>query len=409
MNEPPRHILVAGAGLAGLTAAIAFARRGFRVTILERSGNLQDAGAGLQLPSNATAILEKLGVLGMLRYATDQVSAVQLRSARTGQSLLTLPIGAYSREKWGAPYLTAHRGDLHRAMVSAIGYEPGIRVLLSAAVTGYVRNGSGITVTIDRDGYEQEIYGDFLIGADGVRSTVRAQVPGAAAPVPTGYVALRTTLAADSVYGQELTEFVDGDSRVVSLIGRNRHIVIYKVRKGRVFNIVAIIRNEKLGADPAAWGAPATSRIIRKAFRWTHPSVRCLSDEDIGWTTWPIFEVPEKSVWTDGANVVLIGDAAHAMRPFAAQGAAMAVEDADALAECVMASPHDLAAALKKYEAARRARIRRVRKRTRFNGFVYHSGWPVSSARDFFFRRREPLGFLKSLTWLYGFRWPPAG
>ncbi len=407
MTTTPRHILVAGAGIAGLTTAIAFARRGYRVTILERAANLQDAGAGIQLPANATAILERLGVLGLLRHATDQVSAIDLRNIRTGGFLLTLPIGPYSREKWLSPYLTAHRGDLHRAMVSAIGYEPGIRVLLSAEVRGYKRQDNGVTVTIDRDGYEQDIYGDMLVGADGVRSTVRAQVPGAKTPVASGYVALRSMIGVDSVYGQELADLIEGEGRVVSFIGRRRHMVIYRVRRGKVFNIVMVVHNKALASDPNAWGAPATSRVIRQAFRWTHPSLKCLRDEDIGWTTWPIHEMPADSAWTDGANVVLIGDAAHSMLPFAAQGAAMAIEDADALAEAITTSASDIPQALARYETVRRARIKRVRKRTHFNGFVYHSGWPVSWARDQFFRRREPLGFLKGLTWLYGYRWPP--
>lgn len=408
MNTPPCHILVAGAGLAGLTAAIAFARRGYRVTILERAANFQEAGAGIQLPSNATTILERLGVLGLLRSATDQVSAVELRGMRTGEFLLTLPVGVYSREKWGAPYLAAHRGDLHRAMVSAIGYEPGIRIMLSAEVTGYTRQEGGVTVTIDREGYSQDIYGDMLIGADGVRSTIRQSVPGAADPVASGYVALRTTIPADGAYGQELAEFLDGNDRVVSFLGHNRHMVIYRVRKGRLFSIVLVVRDDKLSADPGAWGTPASTKNVRKALRWAHPTLRLLRDEDIPWTSWPVFEVPENSAWSDGPRVVLIGDAAHAMLPFAAQGAAMGIEDAELLAEHVARSGDDLGKAVALFETQRKARVRKVRRRTRFNGFAYHAPWPISAVRNAVFRRRQPLGFLKSLGWLYGYRMPPA-
>jgi salicylate hydroxylase len=408
MNDAPSHIIVAGAGLAGLSAAISFARRGYRVTIVERAANLHEIGAGIQLPSNATTILERLGLLGHLRGATDQVSAVELRSMRSGEFLLSLPVGAYSREKWGAPYLAAHRGDLHRALVSAIGYEPDIRVMLSAEVTGYARQEGGVTVAIDRDGYSQDIYGDLLVGADGVRSRVRSFVPGAADPVASGYVALRTTIPADGAYGQELAEFIDGHDRVVFFLSHRRHIVVYRVRKGRLFNIVLVVRDRALCADPRAWGAPANTRLVRKALRFAHPTLRLLRDEDIVWTSWPIYEVPENSAWTDGPRVVLIGDAAHAMLPFAAQGAAMGIEDADLLAEHVVRANGDLSNALSRFELERKARLRKVRRRTHFNGFVYHAGWPVSYARNLVFRRRPALGFLKSLGWLYGYRMPPA-
>lgn len=408
METDPRHILVAGAGIAGLTAAIAFARRGFRVTLLERAAHLQESGAGIQLSPNATYVLEKLGILGLLRSATDQVTAVDLRRLSKGDFLITLPIGNYSRENWGAPYLAAHRGDMHKAMVSAIGYEPGIRVLLSANVTSYTKSDNGVTVTVDRDGYSRDIYGDMLVGADGVRSTVRTLIPGSKQAEPSGKVALRTTVVADSAHGQELGEFMDGEHYVASFVAPGKHLVIYSLRKGTLFNIVLTIEDDKLCRDPESWGAPAPPKVIRRALRWAHPSLRMLRDEEVLWTTWPLFEVPDGGAWSDGPRVVLIGDAAHAIVPFAAQGAAMGIEDADALAEFVAAAPDDLDGAVQRYELQRKARVAKVRKRSRFNGFTYHAGWPVTWARNFFLRRREPMKLLKSMGWLYGYKAPPA-
>lgn len=408
MDTIPRHILIAGAGIAGLTAAIAFARRGFRVTVLERAAHLQETGAGIQLSPNATYVLEKLGILGLLRSATDQVTAVDLRRLGKGDFLITLPIGNYSRENWGAPYLSAHRGDMHRAMVAAIGYEPGIRVLLTANVTGYVKAENGVTVTVDRDGYSRDIYGDMLIGADGVRSTIRSLIPDSKPAVPSGKVALRTTVLADSVHGQELAEFMDGENYVASFLARGKHLVIYALRRGTLFNIVLTIEDAQLCGDPSSWGAPTPNKVVRRALRWAHPSLRILRDEEVLWTTWPLHEVPDGGAWCDGPRVILIGDAAHAIVPFAAQGAAMGIEDADALAEFVAAGADSLDSAVERFELQRRARVARVRKRSHFNGFTYHAGWPTTWARNFFLRRREPSKLLKSMSWLYGYKAPPA-
>lgn len=386
-RAPDRTALIAGAGIAGLTAALAFAQRGWRVELLERETTLKEAGAGLQLSPNATRILDRLGVLDTLSKTAVEPSAVVLRRACGLREIAVVPLGQAARRRWGAPYLCAHRADLQQALLAKVAQEPAIRLSLSSPVISPTISDGQVALAEDRRGV-------LLVGADGVWSGVRAQVDPAAARRFCGQAAFRRTVDADSPEGRFLTE--QGGGAVTAFLHPAFHVVAYPVRFGRSINLAAFMRC----AEPSPDGHAALIDRFRAALAGT--ALRTLAGETSGWSVWPLHAI-SSGRWTLPQGVALIGDAAHAMPPFAAQGAALAIEDAEELAVHADARPHDLAGALAAWERARRPRIRRVERRGRLNGLAWHAAGPVAIARDLLLTLRSQESLAADLDWLYGY------
>jgi salicylate hydroxylase len=398
MNAPrSRQIVVAGAGIAGLTAAIAFARQGFSVQVYEQAPQLQEAGAGLQIPPNATRLLSALGALEHLRPAAIAPERIELRSAKRQRLLSSIDLGARAEARWKAPYLVAHRADLQSALLARAQRDPDIRIVTGARVSDAALHARGATVSIDRDGRIDEVSCLLLVGADGVHSSVRGLGGGAPADRPSGYIAWRTTVRRDSRLGQALAEAMPQDV-VTAFLHRRFHLVAYPLRGGTAVNLVAVTQAQAGGkADAAAGHAPLSA-----AMGGLRGALATLADDAAPWTPWPISEVDPRISWTGEVGAALIGDAAHAMTPFAAQGAAMGIEDAVVLAELVAARPDDMPAALAAYEALRRPRVARAAARGRLNRLAYHAAGPMALGRNLFMRLRgERLA--ADLGWLYGY------
>jgi salicylate hydroxylase len=406
MNDTrSRQIVIAGAGVAGLTAALAFAERGYPVRVFEQAQRLEAAGAGIQLSPNATRILRHLGVLDRLLPAAVRLEAVVLKEAATLRELARVPLGQAAETRWQAPYLVAHRADLQSALTARVAEVPDIHLITGARIGGVDTGPHGITATAETDGKTIEAEGFLLVGADGVWSSVRALVDSAKGSPRnyfSGELAWRATVAAGSAAGRSFAAIGARDC-VTTFLHPGFHMVAYPVSKGAAFNLAAFTRGDRIAEG---WSGNADAGILTRALRGTATELARLVEQAGPWTAWPIHTVDPQQPWTTPNGIALIGDAAHAMTPFAAQGAAMAIEDAATLADAVYASPADPLAALATWEQSRRPRVAQVARRGAVNRLAWHAAGPVAIARNVFLKVRSPEKLAADLDWLYGWRAP---
>ncbi|WP_027057542.1 FAD-dependent monooxygenase [Mesorhizobium loti] len=399
-----RQVIIAGAGVAGLTAALAFAERGYAVQVYEQAQRLEAVGAGLQLSPNATRILRQLGVLDRLLPAAVRPEAVVLKDARTLRQLARVPLGQAGESRWGAPYLVAHRADLQSALMARVAEMPDIRLTLGGRVEKIATGSHGVTATVVIGGKTAEEQGSLLVGADGVWSLVRALVDSKRMASPrsrfSGELAWRATVAADSSAGPAFAAIGAVDC-VTTFLHPGFHMVAYPVSKGDAFNLVAFTKGERI-AD--GWSGHADPSILAAAMRGTAPGLVKLVELAGPWLTWPLHTVEQTQPWTTSNGIVLIGDAAHAMTPFAAQGAAMAIEDAAMLANIMADFPTDPMESLRIWENLRRPRIAKVARRGAVNRLAWHAAGPVAVARNLFLTMRPSGKLAADLDWLYGWQ-----
>ena len=395
-----RTIVVAGAGIGGLTAALALAAQGFRVVVLEKAERLEEAGAGLQLSPNASRVLIELGLQPRLAGRAVIPEAVSIMSARHGGEISRLPLGEAASFRAGAPYWVVHRADLQGALAAAVNDNPDIELRLGCQFEDVTAHAKGLTV-VQRSGMarHQEL-ATALIGADGIWSTVRQHLFPEVQPQFSGLIAWRGTLDATQL-PREYTS-----RRVQLWMGPNAHLVAYPISGARLINVVAVVPGTW---NRPGWSAPGEAAEIKNAFasyRWPAPARMMLGAVD-DWRKWALFTAPEGGQWSEGA-VALLGDAVHAMLPFAAQGAGMAIEDAAVLAKVLGEGAGDnaagMAAALKRYGQMRRARVGRVQRTARRNGTIYHLNGPAALARDWFIRADGPQRMLARQDWIYDWR-----
>ncbi len=401
MNARARPILIAGAGIAGLTAALAFARRGFSVRVFEQAPRIEAVGAGLQLSPNATHILQRLGVLDRLAPAAVRPRGVVLKDAESLRTLATVPLGDAAERRWKAPYLVAHRADLQQALLQRVANESGIDLLTGARVRRVNAGEHAIGITVEADGKSVEFDGALLVGADGVWSTVRAATGLGATSAFTGELAWRTTVEASSPAGKAFAG-IGVPGSVTAFLHPGFHLIAYPVSRGEAFNLVAFTKGERIAEG---WSGKADPELLRQAMGRTAPALARLAGEAGPWLAWPLHTVDRRHPWTSARGIALIGDAAHAMTPFAAQGAAMAIEDAATLAGHV-AGPADLPHALAAWERERKPRVDKVARRGALNHLAWHATGPVALARNLFLKTRAPERLAADLDWLYGWRAP---
>jgi salicylate hydroxylase len=400
-----RTIIVAGAGIGGLTAALALARCGFRVVILEKAERLEEAGAGLQLSPNASRVLIDLGLEGRLGGRAITPEAISIMSRRSGGEIARLPLGSAATFRAGAPYWIVHRADLQTALLAQVTENPDIELRLGWQFEDAVTHAKGIAVGQRRGTSRQQDTALALIGADGVWSQLRHQLFPAIQPLFSGLIAWRGTIEAGQL-PRGLT------ARQVQLwMGPNAHLVAYPISGGRTINVVAIVPGTW---NRPGWSEPGNPADIKQQFSsaWPGP-VRMMIGAVDEWRRWALFTIRDGGVWNSGP-MALLGDAAHAMLPFAAQGAGMAIEDAAVLAKClaerqgVADAPPDSAtavtAALKRYAAARRSRVARVQRHARQAGRIYHLDGPMALARDLVIKLRGAPRLLSRQDWIYDWR-----
>ncbi len=396
------QVLIAGAGVGGLTAAIALARRGWRIILLERRDGSENIGAGLQLSPNASGILRDLGVLPELAEAGLAPKAIHIRRARDGATLARLPL-ADAEQRWGAPYLNVHRADLVRILRETALAEPGVSFHPQTALAGFVQTPNGVRAVGLRGPMQVSFEADCLIGADGVRSFVRARTAALQdepddGPAQARYVAWRALVAAASVP----EDMRRPESNL--WLGRGAHVVHYPLRGGKMINVVAVVdAREALDDKADLWAQAGDSAWIAARLAPWAPSIRDLVAKAAEWRVWPLIERETPAEWSHG-RVTLLGDAAHAMLPFLAQGAAQAIEDSAALAAALVPGD-DIIGALATYSAKRAPRAARVQSESRRQARIYHLGRPGSLARDIALRSLGPR-LTRRYDWLYGAKNP---
>ena len=388
-----RRIIVAGGGIAGLTAALAFARRGFAVELYERAARMEEVGAGLQLSPNAVHLLDELGVTAALAGFAVRPQAVKVVDARTLRVLAQVRLGDFALARWGAPYLVAHRADLQNVLLARAEQERDITIVTGAAINNFAVRPGGVTVSIDRDGSIIEVMGRLLVGADGVWSSLRRATGKQHASRFSGSIAWRATVRTDGEAGA-IVAAIAGRDNVGVFVHPDFHMIAYPLRGGELTNLVAFTR----GASPGeGWSGEADAALLGKAVAASAAELRSLVAAVASWTVWPIHTVAPDGPWTSGSAVALIGDAAHAMTPFAAQGAAMAIEDAVTLADVVAGNGDEIA--LQRWETTRLRRVRQVIRRGALNHLAWNASGPIALARDLLLRMRSPEGLARDLDW----------
>jgi salicylate hydroxylase len=401
----PGSILIAGAGIGGLTAALALARQGFRVTLFDQAERLEEAGAGIQLAPNATRILIGLGLAERLEPSIVGPEAIRLRSGTTGRDIALMPLGGV-QEIYGAPYWVIHRADLQKALAEAAAEEGRITLTLGAALDHFTAGPSAtgeegaVRAAIRRRGpgpATADCGGAMLIGADGLWSRLRALLGDATAPRFAGRGAYRAIVPAAQLPASDRAAVVN------VWLGPGGHVVHYPVRAGASVNIVVVCGGHW---QSEAWSTGTGRDEVLERFPsdvWA-PAVRNLLAAVERWQKWALYDRAPLASWGAGP-VTLLGDAAHPMLPFLAQGAAMAIEDAAVLARELARSPDDGVAALRRYEAARRSRTARVQRAARHNDFNYHLRQPAAFVRNAALRTLGGRRLLAQYDWIY--RWQP--
>lgn len=394
-----RTIIVAGAGIGGLTASLALARQGFRVIVLEKAERLEEVGAGLQLSPNASRVLIDLGLQPRLAPRAVTPDAISLMSARTGGEIARLPLGD-AKFQADAPYWVIHRADLQAALLAEVNDTPDIELRLGCQFEDVGAHAKGLTVA-QRSGMarRQELAG-ALIGADGIWSAVRHHLFPEVQPRFSGLIAWRGTLDTTQL-PREYTS-----RRIQLWMGPNAHLVAYPISGARQINVVAVVSGTW---NSPGWSAPGEANDVKSAFasaRW-HAVPRMLIGAVDGWRKWALYTVPDGGEWTDGATA-LLGDAAHAMLPFAAQGAGMAIEDAAVLAKCLGETQSEggptISAALERYARLRQPRVSRVQRAARQAGRIYHLSGPLAAARDLVIKAMGARRMLARQDWIYDWR-----
>jgi salicylate hydroxylase len=388
MNEA----LIAGGGIAGMAAALALAREGWQVTVCEDSPAPAEVGAGLQMSPNATRVLRWLGVLEAVAAQAFCPRAAEMRDGRSGARIYRAVLDAAAEARWGAPYLHVHRADL-LAVLTGAAQAAGADIRGGARVESYVLRPEGPVLKLAGG---EILTGNLVIGADGIRSALRTRLNGPEEPEFTGQIAWRGTIPADRLPDG----LVAPDATVWA--GPGRHLVSYYLRGGSLVNFVAVEERSVWTAE--GWSAPGDPDELRRVFAGWHKDVTGLLDHVEETFLWGLFGRPEQVRWVDGP-VVLIGDAAHPMLPFMAQGAAMALEDVAVLVPGLRADG-DLADALLAYEERRWPRVARVQQRSLANGRFFHKrsgiarlgNWGLVAAVS----RLAPGLAAAQLDWLYG-------
>lgn len=391
----PKPILIAGAGIGGLTAALSCAQKGLSVRVFERAQELGEVGAGIQVAANGTHVLEKLGLGAALDEIGFKPEAATLRLGQSGRTVFSNPLGASAQARYGAWYYHVHRADLYRILADAVEAHPQINLKLGTAVDTFVDHKTHVTASLS-DG--TETIGTALIGADGIHSSVREGLFGKDAPRFTGNVAWRLLVPTENLP----SDLIPPHATVWT--GPQGHAVTYYVRGGKLVNFVGVVERKDWQVE--GWLEQGDLGELQRDFAPWCSTIHQLIDaaDETTCFKWALFDRDPLPAWSEG-RVTLLGDACHPMLPFMAQGACMAIEDAWVLA-LKLGDASDPAAAFKAYEASRKTRTARVQMAARANAKRFHKGAPPGQLATYgpmwLAARIMPDLLNKPFDWLYG-------
>lgn len=382
-------MLIAGGGIGGLAAALGLARKGCASIVLEKAAELAEIGAGIQLGPNAFHSFDQLGIGDAARGMAVYIDSLRLMDAASGEVICDIPLREAFRARFGNPYAVVHRGDLYKVLLDGCRESPLVELRVSSEVTGYEQDGRTVTARLANG---DKVQGSGLIGADGLRSNVRQQLIGDGPPRVSGHTTFRSVIPTS-----EMPEDLRWNAATL-WAGPKCHIVHYPLSGWKVFNLVVTFHNE--APEPVA-GKPVSRDEVLGGFGHIHPTARRIVEHGSDWRLWVLCDRDPADNWTDG-RVTLLGDAAHPMLQYMAQGACIALEDAVALAHCV-AAHDDLETAFADYQARRLLRATRLQLMSRFMGeHVYHPAGAHAALRNTMMRGKTDEEWYDSLAWLYG-------
>jgi 3-hydroxybenzoate 6-monooxygenase len=392
MNMGGQPIIVVGGGIGGLASATGLAKRGFHVIVLEAAPELGELGAGIQIGPNAFRCFDYLGVRDEARQTAIYINRLRLMDAMSGEEIVHIPLDDEFREKFENPYAVIHRGNLHGVFLRACRAHPLVDLRVASRVVSYDQDGKGVVVRLASG---EEVRGSVLIGADGLWSSVRAQMIGDGPPVISGHTTYRSVIP---------TEQMPEDFRwnaATLWAGPKCHLVHYPLSDWKQFNLVATFHND---AHEAVAGVPVDIEEVLKGFAHTDPMVQTIIRHGADWKRWVLCDREPVTNWVDG-RVALLGDAAHPMLQYLAQGACMAMEDAVSLTAHLSSMADRPELALASYCEARRLRTARVQLHSREMGqHIYHPAGAHALLRNQMLQSKTTPEIHDTLSWLYGLK-----
>lgn len=386
------RIVIAGGGIGGLATAIGLAQKGIRSIVLEKAAELGEIGAGIQLGPNAFHAFDYLGVGDAARSMAIYIDNLRLMDAMSGQEITRIPLDEAFRARFGNPYAVVHRGDLHGVFLKACRDHELVELRTSAGVAGYEQDGDTATALLE-DG--ERVRGRALIGADGLWSNVRAQLAGDGPPRVSGHTTYRSVIPVD-----QMPEDLRWNAATL-WAGPKCHIVHYPLSGWKAFNLVVTYHND--APEPVA-GKPVRREEVEKGFEHVSPLARQIIERGKDWKLWVLCDRDPIMNWVDG-RVALLGDAAHPMLQYFAQGACMAMEDAVCLSHEMgnAGTDGDVGHVLDAYQTRRRLRTARLQLQSRAIGdHIYHPDGAHAELRNAIMNAKTPDDWYGHIEWLYG-------
>lgn len=383
-------ILIAGGGIGGLAAALGLARKGRRCLVLERAPQLGEIGAGIQLGPNAFHSFDALGVGDAARAMAVYIDKLRLMDALTGGEITHIPLDEPFRRRFGNPYAVVHRGDLHGVFLQACKENPLIELRTAAELRAYRQDAGSVTVELANG---EKVNGAALIGADGLWSAVRRQLVGDGAPRVSGHTTFRSVIPTE-----QMPESLRWNAATL-WAGPKCHIVHYPLSGWKFFNLVVTYHND--APEPVA-GMPVSAEEVMQGFTHVCDLAQTIIRHGKDWKLWVLCDRDPTDRWVDH-RVALLGDAAHPMLQYFAQGACMAMEDAVALSHMFERHPDDAEKALATYAEMRKLRTARVQLQSRWIGEnIYHPAGSHADLRNRIMRSYSAQNWYDGLEWLYG-------
>ena len=390
---PDNPILIAGGGIGGLTTALALARIRQPSIVIEQRTGIDEVGAGIQLSPNASRILIDLGLGPALAKVAAEPQNLNVRSGKSGKILGRMPLGVAMHNRYGAPYWTIHRADLQTVLLDAVRGSDYIRLAFGRTVAAIEENSAAsVTIRCDSQSASEHVTGKALIGADGIWSNVARLIGDTSKPEFRRHIAWRGLVARKDWPADLATD-------ATSLwLGPGAHLVHYPIRCGEFINLVAVTSDHD---NQPGWARAGDPLMLQKRFATWHPDAIRAFKAPQEWTIWSLFDRPPRNIRSDN-RVALLGDAVHPVLPFLAQGAALAIEDADVISAELSKHRQNPEVAFAAYADIRRPRSAKIQATARRNGDIYHLTWPLSVARDMAMSR---INFAEQYSWIYDWQY----
>lgn len=388
MAQTTSPLIISGGGIGGLAAALVLAQDGHAVTVLEQAASFGEIGAGIQLGPNIFRMFDYLGLTEAVNRVAFFPPGLGMNDVRTGEKVVRVPLGDMARATYGFPYGVIYRADLHQLFLDACAAQPNVTLRTHARVESFAQSADSVTVHLAGG---ETLQAAALIGADGLWSKIREVVVGDGKPRVSGHIAYRAVLKREDVPAHLWSD------DVLLWGGEKTHLVHYPLRRGELFNLVAVFHSNKYDEG---WNSFGDTAELTERFSQACPQVKELLGKIETWKMWVLCDREPVKNWTD-RRVTLLGDAAHPMLQYLAQGAGQAIEDAVVLREALRFTRGDVQQAFQKYQQARYLRTGRVQLTARFYGDIYHAAGVQRELRNQLFQSGTESAGFAGLKWMY--------